>query len=102
MVKTCIPVRQYGTVLKSKKVIFNVSYRNSNNASGFHEFLRFAHLIFDELLLLPLHHPLEMVQLLLMVYQHLVALQEEQVLIQQSPIPFYFVFLFPLIRQFTQ
>jgi hypothetical protein len=30
-----------------------------------------------------------MVQLLLMVYQHLVALQEEQVLIQQSPIPYY-------------
>ena len=37
-------------------------------------------LIFDELLFLPLHHPLEMVELLLVVDQHLVALQEEQVL----------------------
>ena len=42
-------------------------------------------LVLDELLLLPLHHPLEMVQLLLVVNQHLVALQKEQVLHQHHP-----------------
>ena len=43
-------------------------------------------LVLDELLLLPLHHPLKMVQLLLVVNQHLVALQKEQVLHQHHPL----------------
>ena len=44
------------------------------------------YLVLDELLLASLHHALEVVQLLLVVHQHLVTLQEEQVLHTDQPI----------------